>query len=153
MGHQRTVDCTRKLPMSCMRTIRTTMVVSTPRTNWRDSRVVNRYVGNLAPMPGVFPDYPAPVIRNTEGGSEMTMMRWGMPPPPRIGGPPVTNIRNTSSPHWRIWLKPENRCLVPANSFAEYAPEPNPETKKKDVVWFALPGMTNGRAPLAAPGR
>jgi len=35
-------------------------------------------------------------------------------------------------------LKPENRCLVPANSFAEYAPEPNPETKKKDVVLFAL---------------
>ena len=27
-------------------------------------RVVNRYVGNLAPMPGVFPDYPAPVARN-----------------------------------------------------------------------------------------
>ena len=27
---------------------------------------------------------------------------------------------------------------LPANSFAEYAPEPNPETKKKDVVWFAL---------------
>ena len=26
-------------------------------------RVVNRYVGNLAPMPGVFPDYPAPVSR------------------------------------------------------------------------------------------
>jgi hypothetical protein len=27
--------------------------------------VVNRYVGNLAPMLGVFPDYPAPVIRNS----------------------------------------------------------------------------------------
>jgi putative SOS response-associated peptidase YedK len=27
---------------------------------------------------------------------------------------------------------------VPFNSFAEYAPEPNPETGKKDVVWFAL---------------
>jgi putative SOS response-associated peptidase YedK len=27
--------------------------------------------------------------------------------------------------------------LVPANSFAEYAPEPNSETKK-DVVWFVL---------------
>jgi hypothetical protein len=27
---------------------------------------------------------------------------------------------------------------VPFNSFAEYAPEPNPETKKKDVVWFAI---------------
>jgi putative SOS response-associated peptidase YedK len=52
-------------------------------------RVVNRFVGNLAPMPGVFPDYPAPVIRNTDGGTELTMMRWGMPPP-RTGGPPVT---------------------------------------------------------------
>ena len=100
-------------------------------------RVVNRYVGNLAPMPGVFPDYPAPVIRNTPDGTEMTMMRWGMPPPLRTGGAPVTNIRNTSSPHWRGWLKPDNRCLVPFNSFSEYAPEPNPETKKKDVVWFA----------------
>jgi hypothetical protein len=49
-----------------------------------------------------------------------------------------SNIRNTSSLRWRGWLKAENRCLVPFNSFAEYAPEPNPETKKKDVVWFAL---------------
>jgi putative SOS response-associated peptidase YedK len=66
------------------------------------------------------------------------MMRWGMPPPPKFGGPPVTNIRNMSSPHWRGWLKPESRCLAPANSFSEYATEPNPETKKKDVIWFAL---------------
>src|SRR5882724_8260325 len=101
-------------------------------------RVMNRYVGNLPPMPGVFPDYPAPVIRNAGTKRELAMMRWGMPPPPRAGGFPVTNIRNTSSPHWRAWLKPENRCLVPFNSFAECAPEPNPETKKKDVVWFAL---------------
>jgi putative SOS response-associated peptidase YedK len=51
-------------------------------------RKVNRYVGNLAPMPGVFPDYPAPVIRNTDEGEgrELAMMRWGMPPPPRTGG-------------------------------------------------------------------
>ena len=33
-------------------------------------RVANRYVGNLQPMPGVFPDYPAPVIRNTEAGAK-----------------------------------------------------------------------------------
>jgi hypothetical protein len=25
-------------------------------------RVINRYVGNLPPMPGVFPDYPAPAL-------------------------------------------------------------------------------------------
>ena len=35
---------------------------------------------------------------------------------------------------------------MPFNSFAEYAPEPNPETKKKDVVWFAL----DDRRPLFA---
>jgi putative SOS response-associated peptidase YedK len=55
-----------------------------------------------------------------------------------IRRPPVTNIRNVASPHSRGWLKPENRCLVPANSFSEYAPKRNPETGKKDVVWFAL---------------
>ena len=59
-----------------------------------------------------------------------------MPPPPRrAAAPPVTD---TTSPHWSGWLKPASRCLVPDNSFAEYAPEPNPATGKKDVVWFAL---------------
>jgi putative SOS response-associated peptidase YedK len=56
-------------------------------------RVINRYVGNLPPMPGVFPDYPAAVIRNADAGTEMVTMRWGMPPPPRTGVVPVTNIR------------------------------------------------------------
>ena len=41
-------------------------------------RVMNRYVNNLPPMPGVFPDYPAPVVRNADTGRELTMMRWGM---------------------------------------------------------------------------
>lgn len=54
-------------------------------------RVINRYVGNLPPMPGVFPDYPAPVVRNSGIERELVLMRWGMPPPPRTGGPPVTN--------------------------------------------------------------
>jgi putative SOS response-associated peptidase YedK len=84
-------------------------------------RVVNRYIGNLQPMPGVFPDYPAPVIRNTQAGTEMTLMRWGIPPSPRTGGPPVTNIRNTSSPHWRGWLKPENGLTVHNDLSAETA--------------------------------
>jgi putative SOS response-associated peptidase YedK len=110
-------------------------------------RVMNQYVGNLPPMPGVFPDYPAPVVRNAgqnaDGARELIMMRWGMPPPPRGVSIPVTNIRNTSSPHWRGWLKPEHRCLVPANSFAEYAPEPNPETKKR--TWCGSRAMKIGR--------
>ena len=35
---------------------------------------------------------------------------------------------------------------MPASSFSEYALEPNPVTKKKDVVWFAL----NDERPLFA---
>jgi putative SOS response-associated peptidase YedK len=38
-------------------------------------RVMNRYVGNLPPMPGVFPDTPAPVVRNTGHGTELIPMR------------------------------------------------------------------------------
>ena len=106
-------------------------------------------IGNLASLPSVFPDQQAPVVRNGTSGRELIRMRWGMPPPPKFGGPPVTNIRNTSSPHWRGWLKPEHRCLVPASSFSEYAPEPNPATGKKDVVWFAL---NEGRPPFAFAG-
>lgn len=61
-------------------------------------RVFN--VGNLAPMPGVFPDYPpAPVVRHTDTGCELIIMRRGMPTPPCTGGPPATNIRNASWPH------------------------------------------------------
>jgi hypothetical protein len=44
-------------------------------------------------------DYPAPAVRKTANGSELTTMRWGMPRPPKFGGPAVTNIRNTASPH------------------------------------------------------
>ena len=44
-------------------------------------RVINRCVGNLPPMPGVFPDYSAPVVRKVGADRELKMMRWGMPPP------------------------------------------------------------------------
>jgi putative SOS response-associated peptidase YedK len=40
---------------------------------------LNSRVGNLAPMPGVFPDYPAPIVRNASDGRELAMARWGMP--------------------------------------------------------------------------
>jgi len=91
--------------------------------------------GNLPPVSGIFPDYEAPVVRLTpEGERELVMLRWGMPGPPAYGGAPITNIRNTKSPHWRGWLKPANRCLVVASSFCEYA-----DTKpRKTPTWFAL---------------
>ena len=68
-------------------------------------RVVNRYVGNLAPMPGVFPDYPAPVIRNTDTGTEMTLMRWGMPPPRTGGRPDACVVGVIARPKTRSTMK------------------------------------------------
>jgi putative SOS response-associated peptidase YedK len=49
--------------------------------------------------PACFPIIPAPLIRDAGDAEELVLMRWGMLSPPRIGGPPVTNIRNTSSRH------------------------------------------------------
>ena len=90
--------------------------------------------GNLPPLPNVFPDQIAPIVRVADGERQLEMMRWGMPGPPALGGAPVTNIRNTKSPHWRRWLGPESRCLVPVTSFCEWA-----DTKpKKTPTWFGL---------------
>ena len=109
-------------------------------------RVVNRYVGNLAPMPGVFPDYKAPIVRTGAEGRELATARWGMPSSSKAlmdatkkraeklqaKGKTVdfkellrmepdsgtTNIRNVKSKHWTRWLGPEHRCVVPFNSSA-----------------------------------
>jgi putative SOS response-associated peptidase YedK len=124
--------------------------------------------GNLAPMAGVYPDYKAPVIRNGKDGKrEMALARWGMPSPQNIqfdaakkraqkleakgkqvdfkellrmepdGG--VTNIRNTSSKHWKQWLGTEHRCVVPFNSFSEFS------KAEGGNVWFAF----DEKRPLA----
>jgi len=50
--------------------------------------------GNLPPMPAIFPDQTAPIVRvGANGERELVMARWGMPGPPQFGGQPVTNIR------------------------------------------------------------
>src|SRR5215217_8943388 len=85
------------------------------------TRAMGDTTGNLPSMPAVFPDYTAPVVRNVaEGERELTLMRWGFPPPPKLGTQPVTNVRNGKSPDWRGWLKPEWRVVVPATSFSEF---------------------------------
>jgi putative SOS response-associated peptidase YedK len=112
------------------------------------TRAMRDTAGNLPPLPGIFPDYKAPVVRNAPSGvRELAMLRWGMPSSklqakghtfdfnnllrmePDSG---VTNIRNTKSKHWTRWLGVENRCVVPFNSFSEFN-----KTEGGDV-WFAL---------------
>jgi hypothetical protein len=32
--------------------------------------------GNMPPLPGIFPDYAAPIVRNQLDGRELAMARW-----------------------------------------------------------------------------
>ncbi len=117
--------------------------------------------GNLPPMPGVFPDYSAPIVRNgADGKRELAMARWGMPTPQNIlmesvkkkaakldakgktydskellkaeRDPGVANIRNTNSQHWKRWLGREHRCVVPFTSFSEF------NAGAGGDIWFAF---------------
>ena len=96
--------------------------------------------GNMPPLPGIYPDYAAPIVRNQPDGRELTMARWGMPSPlfalqGKKSDPGVTNIRNLGSPHWRRWLGVENRCVVPFTSFGENEKLPD---GRRPPVWFAF---------------
>ena len=98
------------------------------------------HVGNMPMLPGIVPDYQAPIVRTGAEGGELVMARWGMPSPQfalkgRKTDPGVTNVRNAASPHWRRWLGVENRCVVPFTSFSEN--EVLPDTSRPPV-WFAL---------------
>jgi putative SOS response-associated peptidase YedK len=98
------------------------------------ARAMRDLTGNLPPLPAIFPDTMAPVVRTAEDGvRELALMRWGFPPPPSIGTRPVTNVRNVKSGYWRPWLKPEQRCLVPLTSFCEWS-----DSRPKVTHWFAL---------------
>jgi len=128
------------------------------------TRAMQDTTGNLPPLPGIFPDYKAPVVANRGGVRELCLMRWGMPSSQKAatkradklrakGTEPdfkellrrepdsgVTNIRNTSSQHWKRWLGVENRCVVPFTSFSEF------NKAEGGDVWFAL----DDSRPLAA---
>ena len=104
--------------------------------------------GNLPILPGIFPDYAAPIVRNAgDGVRELSLARWGMPSPVfalkgRNSDPGVTNVRNVSSPHWRRWLGIESRCVVPFTSFSENELQPD---GSRPPAWFAF----NQSRPLA----
>lgn len=124
------------------------------------TRAMNDRTGNLPPLPGIFPDYAAPIVRNgADGERELVMARWGMPSSKkalfdaaskradklRAKGRDVdfdelqrlepdsgtTNVRNTKSAHWKPWLGPDSRCLVPFTSFSEFNRDEGGD------IWFA----------------
>lgn len=132
-------------------------------------RITRFREGNLQPSLNVHPDREGPIIRvDTEGELELTMSTWGMPTPEvHLEGKPdrgVTNVRKTFIPHWRQWLRVENRCLVPATAFSEYEQVADPATGRKPLRWFVvsedrplfmLAGIhtkwTGARGPIKAP--
>ena len=104
------------------------------------AKAMHDQTGNMPNLPGIFPDYAAPIVRNSSEGRQLAMARWGMPSPifalkGRNFDSGVTNVRNVSSPHWRRWLGAESRCLVPFTSFSEN--EVLPDGCRRPV-WFAL---------------
>ena len=122
-------------------------------------------LGNLEPSLDIYPDYKAPIVRNTPDGREAAMVRWGLPTSRqalfqaagkradklRAKGKDVdfielirmepdsgvTNVRNTSSKHWTRWLGVENRCVVPFTRFAEPDPASKAEGGRTPNAWFA----------------
>ena len=104
------------------------------------AKTIRDITGNQPPLPGIFPDYMAPIARNNQGERELAMARWGMPSHPvalkgRNSDPGTTNIRNLKLKHWQRWLGVENRCLVPFTSFSE---NEHLADGTKPPVWFAL---------------
>ena len=111
------------------------------------TRALSNNAGNLEPR-DIYPDYAAPIVRlDANGDRELALARWGMPSSKKAlfdaatkradkmrakGGEVdfpkllelepdsgTTNVRNTVSAHWRRWLEPANRCLVPFTAFSE----------------------------------
>jgi hypothetical protein len=58
-------------------------------------------VGNMPPLPGIFPDYSAPIVRNHADGRELVFARWGTPSSKsmiegRKSDTGVINVRNAA---------------------------------------------------------
>lgn len=103
------------------------------------TRAMQDRTGNLPPLPAIFPDKMAPIVRGAGVDRELLMARWGFAPPNIPGqkarSAVLTNVRKTDSRFWLPYLKKvEHRCLVPATSFAE--PDNN-QGPRSIWTWFA----------------
>jgi putative SOS response-associated peptidase YedK len=103
-------------------------------------RVAHNRTVHIDPLPGIFPNYTAAVVRMANDSErEMALMSWGFPLL-QAGKAPrrVTNVRDDkilTSSFWRPSFE-QRRCLVPATSFCE----PNGDVKPATWHWFALKG-------------
>lgn len=103
----------------------------------RIGKALSDTLGNLPELPGVYPDYFAPIIRAAGPEREAVLARWGMPSlkdePTEKVNKGTTNIRHPWYADWKGYLG--NRCLVPFTPLSE-------PTKLNDGAsgnaWFAF---------------
>lgn len=128
------------------------------------AKAMQSTVGNLAPGE-IYPDYPAPIVRWEGDERILASARWGMPSSKKAifdnatkradklrakGGEVdfqkilefepdsgTTNVRNTSSSHWRPHRSTAQRCLVPFTAFSEPGRD---AAGKYRPMWFKLAG-------------
>lgn len=113
-------------------------MTSNPQAIRKAAKVMEDHTGNLQPLPEIYPNTLAPIVRNTQHGRELMMARWGMPTPPGyLKGHKVdrgvTNIRHPASTWWKRWEGVSHRCLVPLTAFSEPMRLPD---GKSQPVWF-----------------
>ncbi|WP_174297165.1 SOS response-associated peptidase family protein [Sphingomonas bacterium] len=104
-------------------------------------------------------DYAAPgkpgyIVRVDDGRRVLSTMKWGFPTrkprkrPAREGEMPFrhdwwTNCRNLTNNMWRPWLlKPEHRCLVPFERFAEPKAAADRTSSGDTNWWFTVSDQT-----------
>lgn len=96
---------------------------------------------NLAPRWNLAPTQQAPVVRPTETGRALHMLRWGLVPSwskDPASGPPLINARGETvaeKPSFRQAFK-AGRCLVPADGFYEW----KGKGKAKQAFYVRPPG-------------
>jgi putative SOS response-associated peptidase YedK len=103
------------------------------------ARYIRDFTCNMPPLPGVFPDYLAPIVRNNQCERELAMARVGHAiacicftgPKQRLWHNPTSAMWNcaTGGAGW-AW-----RCVVPFTSFSEN--EVLPDSSRRPV-WFAF---------------
>jgi putative SOS response-associated peptidase YedK len=111
--------------------------------------------GDIPPNYSAAPGALAPVVLKDENGRRtVELMRWGLPV--AGGGEAVIELNDICDPRWPHLVKPEHRCLIPANSFSEGRARnwfARDETRKPFAfagVWLATESGTHRRFAILA---
>lgn len=89
----------------------------------------------------IYPDSPAPILRNNLDGPELGFSIWGMPSPDKavkhINDKGITHIRQSDVAHWQKWQTVAHRCLIPAIAFCKQTHK-SAALSGNDARWLPL---------------